>query len=183
MSSRYLTMDIDELREYVAAHWKLAPNPRDGYVWKEGQRPGAARVGKPVGYVDANGYRRVHINGVQLKLHRVVFALNAGRWPQDLDHIDGDRLNNDISNLRETNTVENGRNQKLHSRNTSGTVGVYWHERHQKWVASIGVRGRLKHLGTFASKNEAMRARKEAERRIGFSERHGNAIAAMEVSE
>ena len=80
-----------------------------------------------------------------------------------------------FSNLRQVTRVENLRNQKRYSNNTSGAVGVYWHKREKKWEAGIRVKGKYIFLGYFDDKEEAVAAREKAERRYGFHLNHGRA--------
>ena len=125
------------------------------------------------------GYNIGNIFDKTYRAHRVVFALIHGRWPTDhLDHIDGNRTNNRIDNLREVSNMVNHQNMKMFSTNTSEQTGVSWDESRQKWAAQIVVSGKNKHLGRFDMKDEAVAARAEAEKIYGFTERHGNAVTA-----
>lgn len=79
-----------------------------------------------------------------------------------VDHIDGNGLNNQKSNLRACTNTENIRNSRKRSDNTSGFKGVYRHKQNRKWCANIRVDGKLKYLGSFDSKLEAAKAYNEA---------------------
>ena len=82
----------------------------------------------------------------------------------NIDHIDGDRTNNRIENLRLATKAENGWNrQHLDKRNSSGFTGVYWCIRDQKWRARIKVNGKNIHIGYFTNKQDAIAARRLAE--------------------
>jgi len=101
---------------------------------------------------DTHGYIRVSYKGKRYLGHRVAFYLMKGYWPSgDVDHIDGDRLNNKWSNLREASRSQNLWNQK-------GTRGKSKHKgvvKHQKgWIAQIG-RGSGKYIGYYLSEDEA----------------------------
>ena len=121
-----------------------------------------------------NGYLEGRIFNKKFRAHRVVWALHYGEWPsKHIDHINGDGLNNRISNLRDVSASNNLKNQKLSVRNTSGVIGIQWIERLGKWVASIRYEGRQIHLGVFANKEDAKQARKAAESKYGFHENHG----------
>lgn len=120
-----------------------------------------------------NGYVRLGIDGRNYRAHRVAWLVFHGRWPGALDHIDGDRANNRIANLREVTTTENNRNKKIGRNNTSGVLGVYKHR--NRWRANIKAGGKLLTIGHFASFDEAVAARKAAERQYGFHENHGRA--------
>ena len=89
----------------------------------------------------------------------------------EIDHINGDRYDNRIINLKEATTSENNRNRRITDRNTSGYVGVV--KQGDKWYAYIKVDGKKIHLGTYNTKDEAIQARKQAEKKYGFHENHG----------
>jgi hypothetical protein len=140
---------------------------------------GTARAGAVAGCVRSDAYRRVRINGVEFKAHRIIWLLVHRRWPADqLDHIDGNQTNNRIANLREVSSTENGRNQKLPRNNTSRVVGVTWYKPLAKWVAYITVNGRTIHLGYYRYKTSAIVARRKAERKYRFHTNHGRRLAA-----
>jgi len=102
-----------------------------------------------------------------------------GYEPIEVDHKDGDRLNNRHDNLVPADKTVNGRNQKLRSTNTSGVCGVSWSESHGKWVAKIRTGGgKRTTLGYFGTLAEAAAARKAAEVRHGYSGRHGTKQAS-----
>ena len=94
--------------------------------------------------------------------HRIAWALHYGEWPnKSLDHIDGDRTNNRINNLREANSSQNTINSKVRSDNTTGARGVGKNQ--YGWVAQIQSDGKRHYLGFFKTKAEAVAARAEAE--------------------
>jgi len=120
-------------------------------------------------------YIVVRIDNVLYRAHRVIWLIVHGRWCADqIDHIDGNGLNNRICNLREVTAKVNGMNQRKSSNNTSGTMGVYWSKRRGKWTAAIMVDGVSCHLGYFVKIEDAITARKEAEAFYGFHENHGS---------
>lgn len=110
---------------------------------------GSVRIGDPVGTEDREGYRRVRIAGKHYYEHRLVWLWHHGRFPRILDHIDRDRSNNRIENLRECHESQNAANTGPHSHNTSGYRGVYFDIDRMKWIARIrftrnGVRHRYR---------------------------------------
>lgn len=124
---------------------------------------------------DVNGYQHGSIFNVSYRAHRVAWAIFYGSWPEgDVDHINGDPKDNRICNLRTVSHIENMRNQKRRTTNTSGTMGVYWSGRLSKWVSRIAWKGKDHHIGVFDHLADAITARKEAERKIGFHPNHGN---------
>lgn len=127
-------------------------------------------------YLDGRGYRSGSIFHKTHPAHRVAWLLVHRVWPSaDVDHINGDRADCRIVNLRDVSRGENLKNQRLSPRNTSGVCGVLFHKETQKWRAEIKVNGRNRHLGLFKTIDEAAAARKAANVTYGFSARHGEA--------
>lgn len=124
-------------------------------------------------YVGSDGYKIGTISYKGMKAHRVIWALIHGEWPEQIDHIDHNRSNNRIENLRAACPKENAKNLSMLKRNTSGVTGVRWAKRDKKWQARISVRKRDVFLGNFLKFEDAVRARKEAEDRFGYHANHG----------
>lgn len=143
-----------------------------------------AKVGEVVGCIRPDGYLCASIGGNLYQLHRLAWLHANGEWPSgQIDHINGDRADNRISNLRDVQHVENGRNQKLGSTNKSGVNGVHWIQARGKWRAAITVNGKNRHLGHFDTLEAAARARKSADEHHGFHRNHGRIDAAMSQGE
>ncbi len=110
------------------------------------------------------------INGIPEYAHRVAYAIWFGEWPsQQIDHINGNRADNRIANLRQVDASGNQRNKLVSKVGASGNIGVYWHAATNKWLASIGLNGRQTHLGLFEQKSDAVDARRRAELENGFT--------------
>jgi len=123
---------------------------------------------------DSYYYRQGMVFNKRFLAHRVVWAIYHGIWPDDqIDHINGVRDDNRIENLRIATSGENARNTAIPKNNTSGIIGVCWNKRNSKWEAKIMSNGKQIHLGYFASKDDAVAARAEAEVKYGFHENHG----------
>lgn len=121
-----------------------------------------------------HGYKVGTIFGKIYTAHRVAWCIENGEWPAlQIDHINGDKADNRLLNLREVSNSENHKNQKAPATNTSGTVGVYHEPRTGAWVAQIYHQGQRRNLGTFQDKSRAIEARKEAERELGYHKNHG----------
>ena len=122
-------------------------------------------AGEAVALPIKDGYLRTRLNGRDISVHHIVFALTTGAWPADeIDHRDGDPGNNRPSNLREATRVEQNQNRKLRDDNTSGFEGVSWHRRDRRWQAAIKVQLRRIHLGYFVTPEAARTAYLAAKR-------------------
>jgi len=158
--------------EYL--HQRLRYEPSTGKLfWRHWPAHGALWntrfAGKEAFTADnGKGYRQGMVDGRMLKAHRVIFAMVYGHWPAEIDHINRDRANNRIENLRDVSRVENMRNKSMYGRNTSGATGVDWHKQIGRWQARIGVEGRLVYLGLFDDFAAAVAARKAAEVEYGY---------------
>ena len=116
------------------------------------------------------GYRVGRIFDSQYYSHRICWALFYGKEPlYEIDHINGIRCDNRIENLRDVSRSINMRNSSKRSHNTSGYNGVTWSDQIQRWTARIG----SKHIACCKTKEEAIKARIDAERHLGFTARHG----------
>lgn len=123
---------------------------------------------------DRHGYRQTNLDGSVLRAHRVAWVLAYGEWPEaDIDHVNHDRADNRLRNLRKATRSENLRNTRLPPRNTSGVCGVSWSKKSAKWRADIHHDGKQRFLGHFDEFDDAVAARKAAERQFGFHENHG----------
>jgi hypothetical protein len=120
----------------------------------------AAPIGKAVRAKTSAGYISVRLNRKTYQLHRVIWKLFYGEEPYGkvIDHINQNKTDNRISNLRLTTSAVNCLNRKLQQNNTSGAVGVYI-DADGKYQASC----RNKYIGRFNTFEEAVAARKEAE--------------------
>jgi hypothetical protein len=130
---------------------------------------------------DGKGYLLGGIEDRLFRAHRVAWALYTGEWPTDqIDHINGVRDDNRISNLRVVSNQENLKNASMRRNNTSGVTGVCWHKLQRKWVAQIKINGRRLNLGLFDTIEEAAAVRKEASIKYGYTERHGTKAEEVE---
>lgn len=134
-------------------------------------------AGQPAGSPTKFGYTRVAIEGQRYLAHRIIWKMVNGNDPDHIDHIDGCKSNNKISNLRDVSAVENQRNRKLNSNSTSGVIGVHWCKSKQRWISRIRAEGRMRMIGAFKDREAAVTARSDAERRLGYHENHGKAGA------
>ena len=118
------------------------------FTWKVSK---AQRIksGDVAGWVH-NGYTEIEINNKKYKAHRLAWLYVNGEIPKKLiDHIDGNRSNNKISNLREATHQTNSENYKMPRTNKSGVKNVSWYKNFNKWVVSISVKKTKKTIGYF----------------------------------
>jgi hypothetical protein len=116
--------------------------------------------GKKVGSLDAKGYccTTLVYNGFRclLKIHRIVSILNTGHYPVDMiDHIDRNKLNNLIQNLRPANAYLNNLNTPAHSNKPSQYKGVYFNKDMFKWRVQYNFNNKTYHVGYFVDELEA----------------------------
>jgi len=112
-----------------------------------------------VGSVNAKGYLATNVNYIGYKVHRLIFAMHHRYFPEVIDHIDRNKLNNKIENLREVSVSENVINSGLSSRNTSKYKGVHFCNREKKWIATVCRKNKRHYIGGFATLEEAYQAR------------------------
>jgi hypothetical protein len=141
----------------------------DGELIRKVNKSGGATAGDVAGSINKVGYKVTRVDWALYLNHRLVWLWHFGYFPEhDLDHIDRNRLNNRVENLREVNQTCNMRNAKLFNNNSSGITGVYWYKPGNKWSAKISVAYKNVHLGYFQTKLEAAQARWKAEVKYGF---------------
>ena len=121
-------------------------------------------AGAKVGTKGARGYLQTSIDGTVYKIHRLAWLYVHGEWPQNqIDHIDHDTSNNRIDNLRDVSCGQNHQNRNRNTKSASSLLGVGWHKRDKRWFAHIEINGKRHHLGYYADKESALKARQNAE--------------------
>jgi hypothetical protein len=108
------------------------------------------------GYAVVNTWDKVKKKNIKRNLHRYILGITNKNI--DIDHINGDKLDNRKCNLRIATASENAVNSKMRVNNTSGYKGVFWHKHSGKWMASITKNKKHIYLGLFESKHEAVKA-------------------------
>lgn len=121
-----------------------------------------------------SGYVKVSIMGEKYLAHRIVWAIQTGEADGfEIDHINGDRTDNRWLNLRKATHAENMRNKAVRSDSSTGVTGVHYSKRDNLYSAEIHSDGRKHRLGSFKGLDDAVAARKAAERKLGFHPNHG----------
>lgn len=152
---------------------KLDYNPETGsFTWKGNMK--GTKSFSPAGSINDQGYLCIRFNYKIYRAQRLAWILSYGKEPDGvIDHIDGNRLNNKLSNLRDIPKKENQKNLGKNCKSKSGITGVMWHKAGCKWHAQITVNKKAIHLGYFDNIEDAIKARKDANELYGFHENHG----------
>jgi len=146
-----LTQDrLKELLDY---------DPETGeFVWKISKR--GIRAGSVAGTLKPIGYICIRVDGKLYRAHRLAWLYTYGYFPENqIDHLNGIRDDNRITNLREVSQFCNMQNQKTRSDNTSGFPGVCWRKQRRKWKAQIQIQGKRYGLGYYDTALDAALAR------------------------
>jgi HNH endonuclease/AP2 domain len=120
----------------------------------------SVRVGNIAGYKDNAGYIQVRFEGKRYLAHRLIWLIYNGKWPSMvIDHKDGNKSNNLLSNLRDVSLCSNSQNRLKPSKlNKSGFIGVSWRGDKSKWQACIKINSKQTHLGYFETPELAHKA-------------------------
>ena len=161
MNSDYLNTILQYDRDTGVFKWKVKKSKN-------------TIVGSEAGSNHSKGYLTVYIDGKNYFLHRLAWMMEYGEFPKHtIDHINHNRKDNRIKNLRSVSYSKNNKNLSMRKSNNSGFTGVYWKKDRSKWIASITVDGVGISLGSYINIEDAINARKEANVKYGFHENHG----------
>jgi hypothetical protein len=127
---------------------------RDGNLYNKTNRHSKAKLGQMAGSY-AGIYGLVTIDSKAYTLHRVIFYMHHKYVSKFIDHINGNKHDNRIENLREATQSQNQQNRGLNKNNTSGVKNVYWHKKTQKWIADLRYNGKKKNFGSYSTLEEA----------------------------
>ncbi len=142
------------------------------FTWLSGSFKGRI-AGCKCGDLPDQGYWEIAINKKRYRAHRLAWLYEYGEFPPQLiDHIDKNRTNNSISNLRIADDALNSKNQSIYKNSTTGFHGVTAYGK--RWRARININGKKIHLGVFDTIEEAAECRRKKELELGFSVTHGN---------
>lgn len=160
---------LRQLLRYEPETGKLFWKPRTPDMFQEGAKSQAhqcaawnAKWADKQTFLHSNnrGYIAANIMGFGFLAHRVAWAISHGRWPiGEIDHVNRDRADNRISNLRDVNHAENCSNSGPMKRSKSGHRGVHFCPKRNKWIAQLVVNGTHHWLGAHETKQQAIDAR------------------------
>lgn len=145
-------LDIGELRD------RLKYDEDSGFLYWVKPRSNRVKVGQRAGCLDkTHGYWVVSFNNIHQQVHVLIWAMVYGEWPVDcVDHVNGDKADNRLCNLRAATNSQNQQNKKKAMKNSStGVLGVFWDKERGLFRAEIRVNGKGKFLGRFTTAKEA----------------------------
>lgn len=179
-----MTKHIIGLPDVGALKELLSYDPTTGsLVWRERglkhcksdhevRRWNSRYCGKEAFAIHPSGYRRGYVLSMAVQAHRAAWAIYYGEWPEgDVDHINGNRADNRICNLRDVSRSHNARNGKHRANNKSGRIGVC--KFGDKWRAYINGDCGIIHLGIHNNFDDAVAARELAEKEMAYGPNHG----------
>lgn len=124
-----------------------------------------AKIGLETGCIANDGYKRTKINGKLYGNHQIIFLMFNGYIPQQIDHINRNRLDNRIENLRAANNSKNQHNKSIPKNNTSGIKGVTWNKRAKKWYVQLMFNKKQMYFGLYEDLELAELVIKEARKK------------------
>lgn len=132
---------------------------KDGFLYWNMDRGIKTKKGSLAGYFNKSiGRRNIMIDKKMYRYHRIIYLHHHGWMSKYVDHIDGDKLNNKIENLRSCTSSQNNYNRIIQKNNKSGAKGVHWSTHHNKWYARISVNKKPVYLGTYDNLDDAASA-------------------------
>ena len=149
--------ESDPLCKFTKDELHLMLAYADGHIYRR-LIDGSIDFSKPAGAKALSGYIVVSIKNKRYLAHRVIWRMHGKQMPETIDHINLDKTDNRIKNLRAATKAENLRNVGVKSLNKSGVKGVSWHKYARKWRGTVSVDGRQHHAGLFESKAECIAA-------------------------
>lgn len=153
------TITAEILREYLSYDPTTGQFSRIKKTWR------SVQLGDASGHICPRGYLYITVLGHKHRAHRLAWLWYYGRWPVlSIDHINGDKMDNRIQNLREVTHSQNKANAVRQANNTSGVKGVY--RKRNKWQAAITFKRRRKVLGVFDRIEDAASAYAAASAKI-----------------
>jgi hypothetical protein len=147
-----------------------------GFIAIVKRRSNAPDIGQQLGSPTQQGYKEIGILGDHYLIHRLVYAWHYKECPYKIDHINRDKSDNRIENLRNGDSQINNTNRGMHKNNTSGYTGVHFHLGAGKYVARVMHSRKEYYCGLHSTEIEAAEARAKfitKHPEFGFTEGHG----------
>ena len=151
-----------ELTQELLKEWVQYNHETGIFTWKRHIKPN--KIGKVVGSF-THGYLETYFPPTRknYSLHRLAWLYLYGKWPDyDIDHINGDRADNRLENLRDVSRKLNSHNSSIRKNNTTGFPGVVYIKTTGKFRAGLRVKGKVRHLGVFETAEKAFEAYQKA---------------------
>ena len=150
---------------------------KDGNLyWKISK--GAKKAGSKAGTLKPDGCLHICIDKKMYLLHRIIFMMNYGYLPKQIDHIDGNRSNNHIDNLRPATHSQNAQNAKVRKDSINGLKNIKFNQKNKTWDVRIQANKTRLFIGSFKdlelAELVAMEARNKYHNQFA---RHGNVMA------
>lgn len=143
-----LTPDITQEQVKSLLHYDM----ETGVFTRMVRTSNRIKVGDIAGSINVDGYLLIMLHGIRHQAHRLAWLYVYGVWPtNDIDHADGNKTNNRISNLRDSTNSENHQNRRM-------AKGYSFCKAAGKWMATIKVDGKCHYLGVFSAESEARAA-------------------------
>ena len=139
-------------------------NPDTGVLTWRAKPSQGIKIGRQAGTPTSEGYLALQINKKKMYAHRAIWLHVHGVWPaEEIDHINRNRADNRLVNLRAATRLENSHNTGKHVTNTSGHKGVTFHRRNKQWQVQLSANNKTFYVGQFAQLTDAVQARAIAE--------------------
>lgn len=153
----------------------LQYEPHSGnLIWISSLHSKRVLIGQHAGSLAKSGYRQITLFGTSYQAHRLIWFMETGEWPEQVDHINQDRSDNRWSNLRAVTKAENARNRSRNPHSKTGEVGIWYNQKTFKYVAEITYNGKKVFQKSYDNIDDAIRERKAKAISLGFHDNHGS---------
>ena len=133
----------------------------NGKLYWKNKTNNRCKIGEEAGWVTDKGYRGIRIKGQVTSAHRIIYFLETGEQPGEVDHIDKNTLNNYYKNLRNGDEGINQNNTNIRKDNKSGVKNINWHKGKYQWQVQVMKDKKTKYIGSYNDFNDAIKALEE----------------------
>lgn len=134
---------------------------RDGKLYWKIDLNNQTKAGDEAGSINSHGYVQISLKDRKHQAHRLIWIMHGNQPCETIDHINRNRSDNRIENLRAAANAENICNSGLRKDNTSGVKGVSWRRQNNKWSGKVCYQNKQYHAGCFDDKDACEQAVKE----------------------